>query len=244
MAFTGNGTKLVGDDGFLQNATFGAEVLGDGVATLAVGTYLIINVAGTSAFPAPASGGTAAAAGDILVVKTGDVITPATDDDVVTLTLTDQCDVTSWVMEFSSEEIDTTTLCDTVKTYRKGKSDMSGTLAGVYTVGLTNDKDGKFREFIDIAEQDGDASFDRFEQQENILLGTFFLNNDSNKADEQYIVANYQLFGQGAGGELGSAQTFSSPFRFASSSYTVQGGSGAGNDISIKPTLYRLGDGS
>jgi len=244
MAFTGNGTKLIGDDGFLQNAEYGAEVLGDGATVLPVGTYMIINVAGTSGFPAPASGGTGAAVGDILVVKTGDSITPAVDDDVVTLTLTDQCDVTSWAMEFTKDEIDTTTICDDIKTYRAGKADMSGSVNGIYTTGLTNDKTGKFREFIDIAEQDGDASFDRFEKQENILLGTFFLNKDTNKADEQYIVAAYQIYAQGAGGELGNSQTFSGSFRFASSSYTVLSGNNAGASVSIQPTLYRLGDGS
>jgi hypothetical protein len=238
MSLNGNGTKFVGDDGFVKEATFGAEIAGDGATPLpAPGTYLVIKVAGASAFPAPASGGDSIAVGDILVLETGDALTPAIDDDVVTLSLADQCDVSSWAMEFSKEEIDTTTLCNSVKTYRAGKSDMAGTMNGVFMAGTTDSTTGALREFIRIAQQDEVASFDSFAQRESITLGFFYVNDDVNIADKMYVVAGFQQFGLGLGGEIGSAQSFSSSFRFADYAYTTVGGL----TVTISPTFYRLG---
>ena len=239
MAFTGDGTRFVGDDGFVKKATFGAEILGDGLTPLPVGDYLVIKVAASSGFPSNTDG-TAIAAGDVIKVQTGITITPNTDDDVVTLELSNQCDLSSWQMEFSKDEIEVTTLCDSVKTYRAGKSDMSGTLNGVFIAGTSDDKDGNLRQFIDIARQDGSTSWDRYEQSESIPLGYFYVNNDTSIADEMVVIAPFQLFGYGLGGEIGSAQSFSSSFRFANKAYV----SAAGDTVNIQPTFYRFGDGS
>jgi len=241
MAFKGNGQKLTGDDGYLQNATFGTEIPGDGVTPLPVGTYLITKVAAVSAFPAPAYGGDAAAAGDIIVVEGTNSITPATDDDVVTLVLEDKCDVSDWTMEYSKEEIEVTTLCDLVKKYRAGKPDMTGTINGIFLTGTTDDEDGLLRQFIRIVKQDGDNSFDSFAQQESILLAFLYVNNKTSIADKMWVAAPIQLYGESVGGEIGSAQTFSSPFRFGDLTYTDTGN---GETVSIEPTFYRLGDGS
>ncbi len=240
MAFNGNGQKLVGDDGFLQAVEFGAEVAGDGLTALPVGAYLITKIAAVSAFPAPVSGGDAAAAGDVIVIETGNTITPATDDNVVTLTLTDKCDVSDFTMEFSKEEIEVTTLCDDVKKYRAGKADMTGTVNGVFTVGVTDDKDGPLRQFIRVVFQDGDNSFDSFAQEESIFFGFFYV-NIKNTADKMWVAAPVQFYGNGLGGEIGGSQSFSSPFRFGNLSYpsTV-----SAVDVAIEPTFYRLGDGS
>ena len=238
MSFTGNGQKFVGDDGFVKLATFGAEVAGDGSTPLPVGTYLVVAVAGSSGFP-PNSDGTAIASGDFLQVDSGITITPAVGDDVVTMTLANQCDISSWAMEFSKEEIDVTTLCDYVKKYRAGKSDMAGTMNGVFTAGITDDEDGFMRQFIDIKKQDGALKFDTYAQGESIMLGWFYINDDTNLADVMVIIAPFQLFGMGIGGEMGAAQSFSSSFRFANLSYDYDG-----TDVGINPAFYRIGDGS
>jgi hypothetical protein len=241
MGFEGNGQRFTGDDGFLKRGTYSTEIPGDGTTPLPVpAVYLVTAVAGTSSFPATALGGTAIAPGDFLDLKTGDAITPAVGDDVVLVTLEDQCDISSWGMEFTKEEIETTTLCDAVKVYRAGKADMSGTMNGIFTAGLSDAVDGNLREFIRIAKQDGDQSFDSFAQQESVLLGFFYINNDANLADRMYVIAPYQLFGNALGGEIGSPQSFTAPFRFASSSYTDS----VNGQISISPTFYRLGDGT
>jgi len=236
MSFNGNGARFTGDNGYGQDVDFGAEIAGDGATPLPVGVYMVISVATVTGFP-PATAGEDIAEGDILVVKTGDVITPATNDDVVTLELTDKCDLASWTMEFSKEEIDVTTLCDSVKTYRAGKADMAGTMNGVFVAGLTDAVDGDLQEFIDIVRQDGATSWDKYEQQEEIKLGFFYINNDTNIADEMFVAAPYQTYGMSLGGEMGSAQSFTANFRFAPKTYT----SDAGDTITINPTFYRIG---
>jgi hypothetical protein len=240
MAYTGTGQKLVGDDGYVQFATFGDETAGDGGTALPAGTYLVTEVATSTGFPSASAGGTSIAAGDVLVVGASDTITPESGDNVVELTLTDQADISSWKMDMSKAEIDVTTLDDAQMKYRAGKADMTGSMTGVFTVGTTDASTGTLREFMDIANQDGDQSFDRFAQQENILLGIFYLNNDTQISDQMYVITPFQMYGQSVGGEIGSAQSFSSNFRFANKSYTDAND----NTVQIQPTFYRLGDGS
>jgi hypothetical protein len=237
MSFNGNGTRLVGDDGFLQTATFGSETIGDAATALPAGIYMIIAVAGSSAFPAPADGGDAAAVGDVLYVTSADSITPAIGDDVVELVTTDRCDISSWSMGFTKEQIDTTTLCDAIKVFRGGKTDMEGQMNGVFILGTSDDKDGFVREFIDIVKQDGDTSFDKFTQQENIGIGLWYLNDDTNLADRTFVVGAYQLYGESFGGEMGSPQSFDASFKFATKTYT----SAAAVEVSLTPTFHRIG---
>lgn len=243
MALTnGNGTKLIGKDARFYRAAFGSEVLGDGATALPVGIYLVINVAGTSGFPAAAGTGADTAVGDVLVVNTGVTITPNTDDDVVEIDLTAMCDISAWTMEFSKDEVEVTTLCDLIKSYRAGKADMAGTADGIFKVGTTDDPaTGFLRQFIDIAQQDGSTSFDRYTQQDTILMGFFYVNYDTSIADQMYVVAPFQLFVQSLGGAQDAAQGFSGSFRFSDLAYTVLAGTGAGNSIDIEPTFYRLG---
>jgi hypothetical protein len=236
--FKGNGTRLVGDDGFSKRIGFGAEIIGTAAAALPVGTYLIIAVAAVSAFPANTTG-LAAAVGDIITIETGITVTPAVGDDVVTLTLTDECDISSWMMDFSKDEIETTVLCDAIKVYRSGKADMAGTLSGIFVVGTTDDTDGGLRGVIPIVRQDGATSMDRYEQTNEIKMGFFYINDDASLCDKMWVAAPYQEYGRSLGGEIGSPQSFSSAFRFATLTYT----SDADVEVAINPTFYRLGDG-
>jgi hypothetical protein len=235
MSFKGNGQRLVGDDGLIKKAAFGAKITGAGTTPLPVGTYMVLAVAVATTLPDPAGTGGDIAPGDILVIRTGDSVTPAVGDNLVTLTLTTIMDVSSWTMEFSKEEIDVTVLADAVKKYRSGKADMSGTLEGVFVMGTTDEPTGFMRQFIDIAQQDGDLSFDKYDQQEEVLLGFFQLQKNSSLADIEQVVAPFQLYGNGMGGALGERQGYSSPFRFASLAF---------ESVEINPTLYRLGDGT
>jgi hypothetical protein len=244
MAFNGDGQKFVGDDGIIKKSAFGAEVVGDGSTALtAPGTYLITKVNTTSGFPAPALGGDAAAAGDVLVLVSGDAVTPTTGEQVVTLTLTDQCDISSWEMNFSKERIETSVLCDSIKKYRDGMADMEGNLNGIFTAGTTDSTTGSLRQFIRIVKQDGDQSFDSFSQQNEIMIVFFYVNESSSglsTADDMYVVAAIQMTGQKLGAAIGESQSFESGFGFANYTYTDSNS----NTATIEPTFYRLGDGT
>jgi hypothetical protein len=237
MSFKGDGQKFIGDDGYLEYAEEGATVIGDGATALPVGTYIVTKVAAASTLPGAVSGGLPTSVGDILKIEGTTSITPAVGDNLVTLILTAQCDVKDWRMQFTKAEVNTSTICDNVETYRAGKSDMQGNINGVYTVGTTDAIDGPLQRFIDLAKQDSDVSFDRFVKDGKIMLGFFYLNNDVNIADKEYVVAAIELFGASAGGEQGNASTFESGFRFGNLSITDSNGDSA----SVTPTHYRLG---
>ena len=241
MAFTGNGVKLAGDDAVGKKATFGAEVMGDGAKKLPAGDYIVIGIAAVSGFPAAITTGTGTSieVGQLISVISTDTITPAVGDNVVTMTLEDLCDISSFAMEFSKDEIETTTLCDSIKKYITGKADMAGSMNGLFTTGISDADDGFLRQFITVVKQDGDVSYSVFSQAESVLLG-FFEINKTTKTDIMTVVAPYQLYGYGLGGEMGSAQSFSSSFKFTSLSYTSDGG----DIIPLVPTFYRLGDGT
>jgi len=247
MAFHGDGQKLIGEDGYVQRATFGSEIIGDGATPLPDGltadkpaAYLIIAVATPTGFPPAISGGNDPAVGDVLMVELGITIVPHTGDDVVELILEDQCDISSWQMAYKKPEIPVTTLCDLVEKYRAGLADMAGKMDGVFTVGITDEPDGLLRQFIRIARQDGEASFDSWNQQEAVLLGFFYVNHRKAIADLMYVVAPFQMYGLDMGAKKGAAQTFGTDFRFANLKYV----SIAGVEVALEPTFYRLGDAS
>ncbi len=237
MGFIGNGARFTGDDGFGKDAAWGAEIIGDASAALAAGSYVVLTTAASSTLPSNTTG-TEIGAGDVLIVDDAvtSTITPAVGDTLVTLALTDRCDLSSWSMEFSKEEIDVTVLCDAIKKYRTGKADMAGTQNGIFVAGSTDKVNGDMQEFIDIVRQDGDTSWDRYEQQEEIKLGFFYVNKDTTLADEMFVVAPYQSYGMTLGGEMGSPQSFSGSFRFAPLTYT----SAAGADVTVQPTFHRV----
>jgi hypothetical protein len=235
MAFFGDGARFVGDDGLLKKGTFGAVINGDAITALPVGLYLVLAKAAVSGFP-PATVGTAIAAGDFLDVKAGDGIIPAVGDVVVTVTTEDLCDISSFTIPFTKEEIDVTTLCDTIKKYRDGKADMNGSMNGIFTAGISDDVDGFLRQFIKIAKQDGGTSFDSYAQQSSILLGVFVINKNTNIADKMAIIAPFTLFGYSVGGEMGAPQSFKSSFRFSTMNYDD-----GVYEQTIEPTFYRWG---
>jgi hypothetical protein len=235
MPYTGNGTKLTGNDALVQRATFDTVINGDAATPLAAGIYLILSVASPSGFP-PNTTGDAIEAGKFLLVDVGTTIVPLVGDNVLSLTLSDLCDISDFAMEFTKPEIDVTTQCDLVRVYRTGKPDMSGTMNGIFTVGVSDDVDGFLRQFIDIVKQDGSTSYDVYDQLDSILLGTFYLNSDSDIADRMAVIAPFVLFSYPAGGEQDSPQAFSSTFRFSNLTYSDDT-----YEIEIRPTFYRWG---
>ena len=97
--------RLVGKDGEVYAATKGALVEGNGSTALTDGYYIVAAIASTSsALPTGLQAG--------YVFKGSAEITPAEGDNVIPLTLTKKCDVNNFSVEYSADEIDVTTLCD------------------------------------------------------------------------------------------------------------------------------------
>ena len=194
--------RLVGKDGEVYAATKGTLVEGNGSTALTDGYYIVAAIAATSsALPAGLQAG--------YVFKGSAEITPAEGDNVIPLTLARKCDITSFSVEYSADEIDVTTLCDTQRSYRAGFTDATGTLEGVTTIGLS---EYLMEKFIPIIEQTGET-VEVTEINGDALIVRLVLNKQSAGGTVMSYFAPIALTSYNIGASVDDAQTYTANFR-------------------------------
>ena len=194
--------RLVGKDGEVYAATKGTLIEGNGSTALTDGYYIVAAVAATSsALPAGLQAG--------YVFKGSAEITPAEGDNVIPLTLARKCDITSFSVEYSADEIDVTTLCDTQRSYRAGFTDATGTLEGVTTIGLS---EYLMEKFIPIIEQTGET-VEVTEINGDALIIRLVLNKQSAGGTVMSYFAPIALTSYNIGASVDDAQTYTANFR-------------------------------
>ena len=194
--------RLVGKDGEVYAATKGTLIEGNGSTALTDGYYIVAAVASTSsALPAGLKAG--------YVFKGSAEITPAEGDNVIPLTLARKCDITSFSVEYSADEIDVTTLCDTQRSYRAGFTDATGTLEGVTTIGLS---EYLMEKFIPIIEQTGET-VEVTEINGDALIVRLVLNKQSAGGTVMSYFAPIALTSYNIGASVDDAQTYTANFR-------------------------------
>ena len=194
--------RLVGKDGEVYAATKGALVEGNGSTALTDGYYIVAAIAATSsALPAGLQAG--------YVFKGSAEITPAEGDNVIPLTLTRKCDITNFSVEYSADEIDVTTLCDTQRSYRAGFTDATGTLEGITTINVSEYLMSKFipivtqtGETVEVTEIDGET-----------LIMRLVLNKQSAGGDVMSYFAPIAVTSYNIGATVDDAQTYTANFR-------------------------------
>ena len=194
--------RLVGKDGEVYAATKGELIEGNGSTALTDGYYIVAAVASTSsALPAGLQAG--------YVFKGSAEITPAEGDNVIPLTLTRKCDITNFSVEYSADEIDVTTLCDTQRSYRAGFTDATGTLEGITTINVSEYLMSKFipivtqtGETVEVAEIDGES-----------LIMRLVLNKPSAGGDVMSYFAPIAVTSYNIGATVADAQTYTANFR-------------------------------
>lgn len=198
----GETKRLVGKDGEVYAATKGTLVEGNGSTALTDGYYIVAAVAATSsALPAGLQAG--------YVFKGSAEITPAEGDNVIPLTLARKCDITSFSVEYSADEIDVTTLCDTQRSYRAGFTDATGTLEGVTTIGLS---EYLMEKFIPIIEQTGET-VEVTEINGDALIVRLVLNKQTAGGTVMSYFAPIALTSYNIGASVDDAQTYTANFR-------------------------------
>lgn len=198
----GETKRLVGKDGEVYAATKGTLIEGNGSTALTDGYYIVAAVAATSsALPAGLQAG--------YVFKGSAEITPAEGDNVIPLTLARKCDITSFSVEYSADEIDVTTLCDTQRSYRAGFTDATGTLEGVTTIGLS---EYLMEKFIPIIEQTGET-VEVTEINGEALIVRLVLNKQSAGGTIMSYFAPIALTSYNIGASVDDAQTYTANFR-------------------------------
>lgn len=194
--------RLVGKDGEVYAATKGTLIEGNGSTALTDGYYIVAAVASTSsALPAGLQAG--------YVFKGSAEITPAEGDNVIPLTLTRKCDITNFSVEYSADEIDVTTLCDTQRSYRAGFTDATGTLEGITTINVSEYLMSKFipivtqtGETVEVTEIDGET-----------LIMRLVLNKQSAGGDVMSYFAPIAVTSYNIGATVDDAQTYTANFR-------------------------------
>ena len=194
--------RLVGKDGEVYAATKGTLVEGNGSTALTDGYYIVAAIAAaSSALPTGLQAG--------YVFKGSAEITPAEGDNVIPLTLTRKCDITNFSVEYSADEIDVTTLCDTQRSYRAGFTDATGTLEGITTINVSEYLMSKFipivtqtGETVEVTEIDGET-----------LIMRLVLNKQSAGGDVMSYFAPIAVTSYNIGATVDDAQTYTANFR-------------------------------
>lgn len=204
--------RLIGSDGSLFVGAFGDEITeGD---TLEEGKfYEVVAIGSLTTFPIGAEVG--------YIVKGNDA--PLLADDIAKpFDGEPMCDIQGWSMDFSKAEVETTTLCNNEKTYRASKyDDISGNFEGIMIQGITDAPNALLNRFVNIVSQDG-TTYSVAPKTGSSLFAQL-ITDDTNEAGEFYSFYFLPVvltgFSASAGGD--DAQTFSTPFRAASSTNGV-----------------------
>ena len=200
--------RLVGSDGKLVTVTYDDELVGAGESIEETGWHEITGIGEISDLPANVS------VGDLVWLEKNDTL--AAGDKVKRLIESEKSDVTNFNIEISKAEIDVTTLSDGVKRYRAGKTDMTGSLEGITTLGQTDAAGGVINSFIRIVQQAaaGTVAVNEVDDSPLYIKGVI-QKDDSPDEKEAFVWARVILLGTSLGASGEDAQSFSSNFRIA-----------------------------
>jgi len=198
--------RLTGADGSLFKATCAAVATTSGTMTGGA-FYKVATISGTAVFP------TGFAVGDIFLGDAAKSLTPG--NSAYLLTSVAAADVSSFKIEFKADEIDVTVLQDGVKKFRKGKSEVSGTVEGINFISEMSKVGSFLNRFVKTASATSANVVAALNAQSATdLYGVFYLNDDTTTGEVQtFMVAQIDLFGYSLGASIGDAQSWSSGLR-------------------------------
>lgn len=202
-----NKDRLIGADATLYKGTIATTATATG-AMVAGSLYKVATVSGTTVFPA------GIAVGDYFF---GDAAkTLSAGNSAYLVTTAEAIDISEFSMEFSSDEIEVTTLSDDVKKYRKGKTDLSGSVSGINFVSEMKKAGSFLNRFLrTVTTTSAWVSTGVNLVDGTQLVGVFYLQKDRTTPAETtaVLVADVELFGYNLGAAVADAQSFTSGLR-------------------------------
>lgn len=201
--------RQVGIDGALHRVSIGDDVTG----TIPADGWYRIKAKATVGSELPA----ALEIGDLYymeedaLLETGDVVEP--------LVTTKLCDIEEANYEVTQNEIDVTTICDQFSRYRGGRMDLSGSISGVFTLGVTDAAGGIQNKFFRQIEQAANGSVTVSEADGAPIWLLVKLQEQKHGIPvEAFVWMQVVLLGFGAGVGGNDKQSFSSNFRISGES--------------------------
>lgn len=199
--------RLVGSDGKLVTVNFSTELVGTTDSITEAGWYRVQSKAESdSELP------TNSEVGDLVYLEEGSL---ADGDAVTTLDEREQADVTGFNIEISKAEIDVTTLSDSVRRYRTGKTDMNGSMEGITTLGETDQSGWVLNNFLRVIKQTGNEVEIRQIDESPVYLKGYIQKDEGGTQREAFVWARVNLLGASLGASGEDSQNFSSNFRIA-----------------------------
>lgn len=199
--------RLIGADATLYKGTAAATATTSGSMTEGA-IYKIATISGTTVFPAGFE------VGDYFLGDSTKTLTAGNSAYLVTTA--EAADVTEFSIEFSADEVEVTTLPDDVKKYRRGKTDLSGSVSGINFVDemkKAGSVANRFLRTVTVTSGYGGASMNLVDGTQ--LVGVFYLQKDQTTPAETtaILIAEIELFGYNLGASTGDAQDWESGMR-------------------------------
>jgi hypothetical protein len=201
-----NRDRLVGSDATLYKGSVAAGATSAG-AMVAGAFYKIATISGVSVWPS------GFVAGDIVVGDAGKTLTAS--NSAYLITTAEMLDVNEFSIALKAAEIDVTVLSDNASKYRKGKTDISGTIKGINTVSVMKTAGSALNRFMRIVNLSATYSGTLSNVDGSDLIGVFYLQKDAvtTGETEAYMVAQIELFGYNLGAAVANAQSWDSSIR-------------------------------
>jgi len=218
--------RLIGSDGKVVTIVYDDEVVGDGAQTLdelaggdagsgaGEGWWEITQLSDeTSAFPDGLAAKHLFWDDGTLMLDDGGTGDP---DKARKLIENEQADVTQFNVEISKAEVDVTTLADSVRRYRAGKTDMNGSLEGITTIGETDSEGWILNNFIQVVRQSADGTAEVREIDGSPIYMKGYISKESSPMKhEAFVWARVNILSSSLGAQGEDAQSFTSNFRIA-----------------------------
>jgi hypothetical protein len=200
--------RLTGADATLYKYTPGAAALESGTAGKGKFYKIATKASSASIF----DGFTV---GDLWMGDGTSAFTTGDSAYLMTETLIEDC--SSFSFELNADEIEVTVLKDQVKKYRKGKSDMSGTITGINFISEMRKAGSVLNRFLKVVT--GKSLHTAKPVVNDIESGDFYikayLNDETAVGETQaFLFGQVELFGYSLGAETANAQSWSSGVRF------------------------------
>jgi hypothetical protein len=201
-------SRLIGSDGELWAYTFGTPLV-TGAATEGA-EYKIVKIDGTTVFPAGYK------VGDLWVAPS----TPPTFSATNSAALATPAlvgEITSFKFDFSKDAVEVTTLADSTKQYRAGKSDVTGTIEGITFVDALANGTSLANQFVRIVSISSTGTQTFYDLGSSSLWVKCFLQKEDSSGESQiWFAAQVSLLGYSFGAASGDAQSWSSDTRLLS----------------------------
>ena len=198
--------RLIGADAELHRYAWGTPLI---TGTAAAGAeYKIVALSGTTVFPAGYS------VGDVWIGDGTATFSATNSASLGTPTVVAEC--SSFSFDLNSDEVEVTVLKDSVKKYRKAKTDMSGSVEGITFISSLADGSSLANRFLRIINTSGTnvSTINEIDNGE-FYIKAYLQKDDAAGETVVYLAGQVEFTSYNLGAAVADAQSFTANVRFS-----------------------------